>query len=308
MGQAQERRDLREPFTLGQQNAYISASLGISLYPDDTTDLEALFRNADQAMYVAKTAGRGRFSYFTPALQEKAQKRLRLANDLRAALAGGQFRVFYQPIVELAGGQIHKAEALLRWQHPEHGMVSPLDFIPLAEETGLIIPIGNWVFEQAVRQARHWRNTCHSAFQISVNKSPVQFHNEGGSRPSWLAYLRQQGVSGHGIAIEITEGLLLNAESGINDKLLEYRDAGVQVAVDDFGTGYSSLAYLKKFHIDYLKIDQSFVRNLETDANDLALCEAIIVMAHKLGLKVIAEGVETAAQRDLLMMAGCDYG
>ncbi|MBI5659077.1 MAG: EAL domain-containing protein [Nitrosomonadales bacterium] len=299
---------LTDPFALGAQNAYISASIGISLYPDDTTDLEVLFRNADQAMYVAKTAGRSRFSYFTPALQEEAQKRLHLVNDLRAALAGGQFRVVYQPIVELASGQIYKAEALLRWQHPARGTVSPLDFIPLAEETGLIVPIGNWVFGQAVQQARQWRDAYHESFQVSVNKSPAQFHNEDSAHPAWPVYLQQQGMPGQCVAIEITEGLLLNAESSVNDKLLDYRDAGIQVAIDDFGTGYSSLSYLKKFHIDYLKIDQSFVRDLEADANDLVLCEAIIVMAHKLWLKVIAEGVETEAQRDLLIMAGCDYG
>lgn len=299
---------LAQPFPLGSHQAYISASIGISLYPQDTQSLEALLRNADQAMYVAKGAGRNCFSYFTPELQAEAEKRLLLTNDLRTAIAKEQFRVFYQPIVELSTGRIRKAEALIRWQHPERGLVSPAEFVPLAEETGLIIPIGNWVFMQAVEQVKKWRQTLGPSFQVSVNKSPVQVRSEDKAHISWASYLQQHGVDGNSIAIELTEGLLLNANSGTNAKLLQMRDAGMQVAIDDFGTGYSSLAYLKKFDIDYLKIDQSFVRNLAPDGEDLALCEAIIVMAHKLGLMVIAEGIETQEQRNLLVAAGCDFG
>ncbi len=299
---------MAEPFHLGIEATYISASVGITLYPDDATSIEALMKNADQAMYLSKYQGRNRFSYFTPALQEAAQKRLSLTNELRGALAARQFEVYYQPIVELATGNIHKAEALIRWHHPERGMVSPADFIPLAEETGLILGIGDWVFKQAVQQAKQWRSRFHESFQISVNKSPVQFHDEASTCISWPAYLEQQGIPGQCVTVEITEGLLLNAESAINKKLLDFRDAGIQVSIDDFGTGYSSLSYLKKFDIDYLKIDQSFVRNLETDTSDQALCKAIIVMAHELGFKVIAEGVETEAQRTLLHAVGCDYG
>ncbi|MFO1381385.1 MAG: EAL domain-containing protein [Chitinivorax sp.] len=298
---------LAEPFTLGSEEAYISASIGITLYPNHASDLDMLFKHADQAMYVAKSAGRNRFCYFTPDLQEAAQRRLRLTSDLRSALAGQQLLVYYQPIVELATGKVYKAEALVRWQHPERGMISPAEFIGLAEETGLIVPIGDWVFQQAAQQARQWRSRFVPAFQISINKSPVQIRHEEVNVAQWPAYLRQQGMPGQSIAIEITEGLLLNAEPQINQKLLAFRDAGIQVAIDDFGTGYSSLAYLKRFDIDYLKIDRSFVNNLADDADNQALCEAIIVMAHKLGLKVIAEGVETAAQRDLLAAAGCDF-
>jgi len=216
--------------------------------------------------------------------------------------------VYYQPIVEMATGEIHKAEALIRWQHPERGMVSPVQFIPLAEESGLINQIGDWVFQETARQVKHWRATHAPLFQISVNKSPVQFRqNNIDSESSWLAQLAALSLHGQSISVEITEGLLLNAEGDVQNKLFALRDAGVQVSIDDFGTGYSSLAYLKKFDIDYLKIDQSFVSNLENDTDDLALCEAIIVMAHKLGLKVIAEGVETEKQRDILARAGCDY-
>ena len=298
-------RSLAEPFTLDSELAYISASIGISLYPNDATDLDVLFKNADQAMYVAKYAGRNRFNYFTKDLQEAAQARMHLVNDLRIALNAKQFLVYYQPIVEMSGGQIYKAEALVRWQHPLRGMVSPMDFIPLAEETGLIVPIGEWVFRQAVQQVMQWRGKYHRSFQISVNKSPVQFRHA--ESLSWPEYLEQQHVSGDSITVEITEGLLLDAEAKVNRKLLKFRDAGIQISIDDFGTGYSSLSYLKEFDIDYLKIDQSFVRNLGPETSDLALCEAIIVMAHKLGFKVIAEGVETSAQHELLAAAGCDY-
>ncbi len=298
---------LAEYFNLGHEVVYVSASVGITLYPSDACNIDDLMKNADQAMYVAKQNGRNRYSYYTHSLQEAAQKRLRLMNDLRCALAQNQLKVYFQPIINLATGRIYKAEALLRWQHPERGMVSPMDFIPLAEESGLIHEIGDWVFRESARWAQRWSSQFAGNFQISVNKSPAQFREGSGNSNAWLAHLQELGLSGKHILVEITEGLLLNAEHDITDKLLAFRDAGIQVAIDDFGTGYSSLSYLKKFDIDYLKIDQSFVRNLTTDSNDMALCEAIIVMAHKLGLKVIAEGVETEEQRVLLTRAGCDY-
>ena len=299
---------LAEPFHLGNEVVYISASIGITLYPNDSIDIDALMKNADQAMYVAKNKGRNRFSYFTPLLQDSAQRRLRMTSDLRGALEAGQFSVHFQPIVALSTGRIHKAEAVIRWNHAERGMVSPAEFIPLAEETGLINEIGDWVFKESARWAKHWRSQFALDFQVSVNKSPVQFRTENHHFSStWAEHLRELGLPGENIVIEITEGLLLNADAEVIDELLRLRDADIQVAIDDFGTGYSSLSYLKKFDIDYLKIDRSFVKNLESDANDMALSEAIIVMAHKLGLKVIAEGVETEGQRSLLAAAGCDY-
>lgn len=300
-------KTIADPFRLEDEVVYISASIGITLYPNDALSIEDLLKNADQAMYVAKNKGRNQSSYFTAALQDAAQERRRLTHDLRGALETNQFILHFQPIVDMATGRIHKAEALIRWQHPKRGLVSPVEFILLAEETGLINEIGDWVFKESARWAKRWSNQFAHDFQISVNVSPVQFLSEGLSCNAWSAYLQGIHLAGQNMVIEITEGLLLKAATSVTDKLLKFRDAGIQVAIDDFGTGYSSLSYLKKFDIDYLKIDKSFVDNIETDVNHMVLSEAIIVMAHKLGLKVIAEGVETEAQRKLLRDAGCDY-
>ena len=299
---------MQAPFELGQEQAFVSASIGITMYPDDAEDVDNLLKHADQAMYAAKGAGRNRFSYFTPALQIAALNRMRLTNDLRGAIKGNQLRVYFQPIVHLRTGRIHKAEALVRWEHPQRGLVSPVEFIALAESSGLIVEIGEWMFKESARWARRWRDEHHPEFQVSVNQSPLDFQREGQVYERWFAHLRDIGLEGAALVVEITEGLLLDASADVTDKLLQLRDAGIQVALDDFGTGYSSLSYLKKFDIDYLKIDRSFTRNLAPHSSDMALSEAIIVMAHKLGLRVVAEGVETAEQRDLLLAAGCDYG
>jgi diguanylate cyclase (GGDEF)-like protein/PAS domain S-box-containing protein len=297
---------LSQPFQFGDEVVYISSSIGITIYPEDGTTVDTLLKNADQAMYAAKAKGRNCLQYFTSAMQENAITRLHMTNDLRKALAKGQFSLFYQPIIELKTGEIFKAEALLRWQHPERGFVSPLEFISIAEETGMIIDIGNWVFQQAALQLSHWRSTYNADFQMSINVSPVQFC-AGSSLDAWFDHLSNLKLSGSALIVEITEGLLMEANHLVTDKLLAFRDSGIHVALDDFGTGYSSLSYLKRFNIDYLKIDQSFVRNLHPFSDDLILCEAIIVMAHKLGIKVIAEGVETEQQRQLLVGAGCDF-
>lgn len=298
---------MSEPFNLNQNQAYVSASIGITFYPDDAGSIDILLKNADQAMYAAKSGGRNSFHYFTREMEGQAQRRRLLVNDLRNAMSQQQFELYYQPIIDLSSGELHKAEALIRWNHPVQGMVPPMDFIPVAEDTGMIVEIGNWVFSEAVQQVARWQQQG-ADIQVSINTSPVQFRSDDCDQGDWFAQLAALNLEGSSLTVEITEGLLMEAGKTVSDKLLGFRDAGVEVSLDDFGTGYSSLSYLKQFDIDYLKIDQSFVRNLQPDSDDHALCEAIIVMAHKLGIKVIAEGVETEQQRDLLIAAGCDYG
>jgi diguanylate cyclase (GGDEF)-like protein/PAS domain S-box-containing protein len=301
-------RQLAVSFKLNDDSTFISASIGIALFPEDANEIDQLLANADQAMYAAKAQGRNRYCYFAPAMQEAMLRRVHLIEDLRKAVHGRQFTVYYQPIVSLKTGALVKAEALLRWVHPERGLISPADFIPLAEETGLIIDIGDWVFHEAVSQLVRWQPLYGSSFQISINKSPVQFCNESHCLDQWPSYLHRQGLSGNSIIVEITEGLLMDVQGAVFDILLEFKKSGIQVAIDDFGVGYSSLAYLKKYDIDYLKIDKSFTQQLTQDSDSLALCEAIVMMAHKLGLRVIAEGVETIEQRDLLARIDCDHG
>jgi len=300
--------ELAAPYFINGETIYAPASIGISFCPGDASDVDQLISNADQAMYASKTSGRNRISYFTRTLQESAQKRLSLITDMRVAVEKNEFELYFQPIIDLNSGRIVKAEALIRWNHPEHGIISPVEFIPLAEETGLIVGIGDWVFRDAAAKAKRWIDLFNTGVQVSINVSPVQFQSETLNITEWLAHLKTLGLDEKYLSIEITEGLLLNASKDVKDKLLQFRDAGIQVAIDDFGVGYSALSYLKRFDIDFLKIDQSFIRNLETDQNDLALSEAIVIMAHKLGLKVTAEGVETDVQRRLLLDIGCDNG
>jgi diguanylate cyclase (GGDEF)-like protein/PAS domain S-box-containing protein len=302
---------LAQPFYLDARPIYVSASIGIAGYPLDANDADGLLRCADQAMYVAKQDGRNNFSFFTAAIQQKVHSRLQLAGDLREAMEKGQLQVHYQPIVDIATGEVLKAEALLRWQHPTRGMVPPDVFIPVAEEHGLIHDIGDWVFRQAVTLAQRWNgaagaNSAAPMRQVSVNLSPRQFA-KGRIDKTWLEHIESLNADPRSIAIEITEGLLLDDRMDIMEKLARFGMAGMQVALDDFGTGYSAMAYLKKFPIDYLKIDRSFVRDIETDPNDRAIAEAIVVMSRKLGLKVIAEGVETEGQRAILDAVGCEY-
>lgn len=317
---------IAEPFQVGGETMHVTASIGIACYPDDAMDAVSLLKKADQAKRVAKSEGRNRFCCFTAAMERAAQRKMQLANDMRGALAGNQLEVHYQPIVELATGRTVKAEALLRWHHPERGVIRPEEFIPIAEETGLISEIGDWVFRQAAQTARRWCRKCEfwcsghctkprpvngapywCHQQITINKSPRQFFS-GNTARTWVDYLRKHDIQTGCIAIEITEGLLLDPHPEILQKLMDFREAGVHVALDDFGTGYSAMSYLKRFSISYLKLDRSFIRDIVSDRSDQAIAEAIILMAHKLGLKVVAEGIETSEQRALLMAAGCDFG
>ncbi len=298
---------ISKPYVLDGHEVVVSVSIGISILPNDALSAMDAIKHADQAMYAAKNQGRNCFRFFTQNMQEAVETRMNLSSDLRHALKEQQFQVHYQPIVELKTGRVTKAEALLRWMHPQHGFISPSVFIPVAEVSGAIHDIGDWVFMQACEQVKRLQLLV-GDFQISVNSSPVQFAAETSYHTHWVERLALMGVTGSSICVEITEGLMMNPDAKLAERLLMFRDAGIQVAIDDFGTGYSSLSYLKKFDIDFLKIDQSFVSNLTPNSSDLALCEAIVVMAHKLGLKVIAEGVETQMQRELLTAMGCDYG
>jgi diguanylate cyclase (GGDEF)-like protein len=301
--------DLARPFMVGDELAYISASIGITVYPRDATTPGELLRNADQAMYRSKERGRNRFTYFKSSMQDAAQTRMLLSNELRRAVEEQQLEVYYQPIVDMNSGKIRKAEALVRWRHPERGDISPTEFIPIAEHTGLISPIGNWVYDQALAHARAWR-ARDAQLTVNVNVSPVQFYEGDGEHcRRWLSNAEHGGLATvPEMGLEITEGLLLASDPEVLKQLLAFQQAGIKISLDDFGTGYSSLSYLRKFALDFLKIDKSFVYNLEYDAANLALCEAIIVMAHKLGLRVVAEGVETRQQAEVLQRAGCDFG
>lgn len=300
---------LSQPFYLGVETVFISTSIGVTFFPDDAMDAESLLNNADQAMYSAKADGRNRSHCFTSSMQERAQTRMRLVNDLHLALDQHQFSLDFQPIVRLSDGRVAKAETLLRWHHPVRGLVSPGEFIPLAEETGIIRGLGDWVFHEATRQAAQWRRHCDQDIQISVNISPAQLRHEGLDLQAWARHLEALGLDTLHVIVEITEGLLMDSgDNRIRQQLEAFRQIGVRVALDDFGTGYSSLSYLRKFDIDFLKIDQSFVANLDCGSADHALCEAIILLAHKLGLQVVAEGIETPLQYQLLVDAGCDYG
>jgi|GEM_PF-2334768 len=300
--------ELDQPFTLGGETVFIGTSIGITFCPDDATTAEDLLKNADQAMYAAKREGRHRFQYFTPIMQAASHQRMFIANDLRLALQRNELWLAYQPIVDLATGKANKAEALVRWQHPLKGLIGPEEFIPVAEDTGLIIELGDFVMGQAARQVRRWRDQLGPDFQVSINLSPAQLCTSKDSVfELWSRHMASQGLPGTAVIMEITEGLLLDSRPRVGEQLLALRDAGIAVALDDFGTGYSSLAYLKRFQIDFLKIDRTFIAQLAPDSDDLALCQAIIAMANKLGIQVVAEGVETEQQRDLLRAAGCHF-
>jgi len=297
---------LNSPFKLFEDPVeyHVSTSIGIVFYPRDGADLESLMKHADQAMYAAKE-DRNRFSFFTPALQKVAIKKMVLMHDLRQAVRNNELMIFYQPIIDLSNKAIIKTEALLRWKHPRLGMVSPASFIPLAEHSGLIIEIAELVFQQSIELIKQWRERTGEFIQVSINMSPVQFKQRNESRFGEM--LSRSGLPGNCINVEITEGLLLKDSPVVKERLMEFRNQGIEVSIDDFGTGFSSLSYLKKFDIDYLKIDQSFIKQLMESQTDRALVEAIIVMAHKLDIKTIAEGVETKEQERLLMDFGCDY-
>jgi diguanylate cyclase (GGDEF)-like protein len=301
-------KSIAEPIDISECQVMLTGSIGIALYPGDANDADSLLRHADEAMYTAKRTGRNQFVYFGNDAREASKLDGGMVHNLRLALEQDQIEVHYQPIVDLATGQVHKAEALVRWKHPQRGFVSPVEFIPIAEQVGLIRTIGNRVFQRAVQTAREWNRTCPGGAlrNISINRSPREFLGHDGA-DDWIAHLNTQGVSADMLSLEITEGLLLNDRPKVLAQLRQLRAMGMTVALDDFGTGFSSLSYLKKFDIDYIKIDRSFVRDIVDDPADRAIVESIIAMARRLGIKLIAEGVETEGQAALLAAAHCDF-
>jgi diguanylate cyclase (GGDEF)-like protein len=296
---------LTAPFDVDVHEIYVTASVGISIYPDDARDMETLTRNADTAMYQAKGRGKNAWEKFHPELDQRVQKRLSLETNLRKALERGELMLYYQPQVSLRDGRLVGLEALLRWNHPELGMISPADFIPVAEESGLIVPIGRWVIRTACRQAAAWRDAGLGEVPVSVNLSARQtkdvhlVHDISGA-------LRETGMKPSHLELEITETVLMENVHANVELLNRLQTEGIRLSIDDFGTGYSSMAYLKRFPIDQVKIDRTFVRDIPGDGDDEAITTAIIAMAHSLGLSVVAEGVETEEQLQFLRNAGCD--
>ncbi len=296
---------LSVPFQIADYELHVSASIGISLYPRDADNAESLIKYADTALYLAKEQGRNTFRFFSPELDSSVRARLLLENDLRSAIDKNQLFLEYQPLMDLDSGRCSGAEALLRWQHPEHGLIPPDEFIPIAEETGLILAIGEWVLSQACLQARMWQQAGMHDFRVSVNLSRRQLE-----QPGLAARLRQilheTGCPAHLLELEITESsTMTNPEQAII-RLNALHEMGIGLALDDYGTGYSSLAYLKRFPLDRMKIDRSFVEGIPDDSDDIAIVQTTIVMARQLRLKVLAEGVETSAQQALLRALGCD--
>jgi diguanylate cyclase (GGDEF)-like protein len=296
---------VHEPLMLSGRSVQVSASIGISRFPDDGRDAATLMKNADAAMYLAKERGRNNCQFFTAELAQLADQRFALEGDLRHAIEQDQLRLDYQPVFDITRGVLSGMEALVRWQHPERGLLPPDQFIGLAEETDLIVPLGRWVIESACRQIRLWRQAGLLVPPCAVNLSVRQFYAENLIPDLHTSLLRHQ-LDGGDLAVEITESLLMTDTEHAQQNVQSLRDMGVQIAIDDFGTGYSSLAYLKRFPAHTLKIDRSFVRGLPTNRDDAAITQAMIALAHSLGMDVVAEGVERVDQLVFLRSHGCD--
>jgi diguanylate cyclase (GGDEF)-like protein len=291
---------LSAPIRVEGRELVVTCSIGISVYPDDGRDAESLIRNADAAMYHAKELGRANYQFFTAEMNQAASRRLQLEGDLRRAIGRDELRVHFQPIVECASGRVAAHEALVRWQHPERGLVHPGDFIHLAEETGLILKLGEWVLRGACARA------AGAGVPIAVNLSARQFNDPQLARLVGRA-LKASGLAPKLLELEITESTAMQQTDVTLRTLKKLKQLGVSIAIDDFGTGYSSLSYLRRFPVDKVKIDRSFVAEVPGNRDQSALVSAIVALAHALQIKVVAEGVETEAQRDFLRSCGCDY-
>jgi len=298
--------ELAAPFQLEEAEAHVTASIGIAIFPDDGHMSEDLLAKADSAMYKAKEKGKNNVQFFTKEMDIKAQQRRSLEVELRKSIKNNELILHYQPIHELETGKVESAEALVRWLHPQRGLISPVEFIPLAEDIGFIVDIGDWVLAQACKQGRIWQNELKFAPKISVNISSVQLH-----RPDFISKLKgvltQSKFPPESLTLEMTESLLIEEDVYTFDKLQAIRNLGMDLSIDDFGTGYSSLSYLKRFPINILKIDRAFIKDITTNHEDEALTCAIISIAASLNLKVVAEGVEEKAQCDMLAKHNCQF-
>ncbi len=299
--------EIEKPLTIKEQTLRVTTSIGVTFYPDDALETGMLIQNADRSMYAAKDMGGSAFKFYTSELESSWRSRTFILNELEAAIEKGQLEVYYQPLIPASTqDSVISAEALVRWQHPERGLIPPADFLPQAERMGMIEKIDDYVFSQVCRQIKAWQVRGLGDVYVSVNRSAHNFGNQRG-RLDWLAFIKAQGIDASQITLEITESVLMQRQAEARHLLKKLRQADVQIAVDDFGTGYSSLSYLKELDVDYLKIDRSFIRDLESDDNDRAIIEAITEMARRLGIQVIAEGVETENQRDILQQIGCHW-
>ena len=299
------RKAFEHPFEIAGHEVYVTVSMGVALFPDDGDSAKQLLKNADTALHQAKLKGRGGYQLYSPGMNASALMWLSMEGQLRQALERRQFEVYYQPQVDARSGSLVGAEALVRWQHPELGTVAPGDFITLAEETGLIVELGAWVLNEACVQAKQWQDAGLELERVAVNLSPRQFQHHD-IVATVCAALLDSGLAPSMLELEITESAMMHDSEQAASALHYFREMGVRIAIDDFGTGYSSLTQLKKFPFTLLKIDQTFVRGIGNDDDDDAIVTAVIAMAHRLGLKVLAEGVETTGQRDFLLGSGCD--
>jgi diguanylate cyclase (GGDEF)-like protein/PAS domain S-box-containing protein len=293
------------PFAIDGRNVFTTASVGVALYPQDAKDAESLMKSAELAMYRVKESGRNAYQLYTVEMQTRVTERLALEGKLRLALERGEFSLHYQPQVDLRTNRIFGCEALIRWNQPELGMVGPAKFIPLAEETGLIVPIGEWVVRTACLQGKAWQNAGLPAVTVAVNISARQFR-ESNLLQVVAKILADTGLDPNQLELEVTESVIMHDTQRVIGALQAFRDMGIRLSVDDFGTGYSSLSYLKRFPVNRLKIDQSFVRDITTDADDAAIAQAVITLGHTMNLRVIAEGVETLEQLAFLRRNQCD--
>jgi diguanylate cyclase (GGDEF)-like protein/PAS domain S-box-containing protein len=292
------------PFSIDANEVYVTFSTGIAVYPHDGEYVEDLLRNADTAMYRAKSSGSSQYRFYAPAMNARGRELLALEADLRRALEHNEYLLYFQPQMDLQEGRMVGTEALIRWQHPQHGLISPADFIPLLEKSGFIVPVGEWVIRKACEVQRKWAESSRTDLRISVNVSAAQFNDKDFFGKVHRAVLEEK-IPPHMLELEITENIVMQEPETASEILKALHALGIRTAIDDFGTGYSSLAYLKRFPLNVLKIDQTFIHDLGRDPSDDAIVEASISMARKLGLDTVAEGVETAEQLDFLRERGC---